>query len=45
MRITAVAIEGSTKCRFGEVRITVLDRNEGDHAGMSSTTKIRRKAL
>jgi hypothetical protein len=31
-------MEGSTKWIFGEVRIAVLERNEGDHAGISFIT-------
>ena len=33
-------MEGSTKCRFGEVRNAVFERITGFQAGKSSTTKI-----
>lgn len=36
----AVAIEGSTKYRVSDVRITDFERRLGFHATTSSTTKI-----
>ena len=45
VRKTAVAMEGSTKCLFAEVRMADLERMEGNQAGKSSTTKILRNAI
>ena len=41
----AVAMEGSTKWRFADVRMAVLERRDGAQACKSSTTKIHRNAL
>lgn len=36
----AAAMEGSTKCLVAEVRIALLERKFGFHAGISSRTNI-----